>query len=105
MVVHRFRRGATCLTLGTSAALGCWKDLAIPKSLPGVLEPLAMAGLGGVFSSNRLPVLHEVLATLRIGALVSLLPALSEHHGACRVVLHFPLHSTVALRLPAGTQE
>jgi hypothetical protein len=77
----------------------------IPKGLPGVLKPLARAGLGGVFSSNRLPVFHEVLATLRIGALVSLLPALSEHLGACRVVLHLPLHSKVALRLSAGTQE
>lgn len=79
--------------------------LAIPKGLPGVLEPLAKAGLGGVFSSNRLPVLHEGLATLSISALVSFLPALSEHLRACRVVLHLLLHSTVALRLPAGTQE
>jgi hypothetical protein len=78
---------------------------AIPKGLPGVLGPLATAGLGGVFSSNRLPVLHEVLATLSVGALVSLLPALSEHLRACRVVLYLPLHRTVALRLPAGTQE
>ena len=79
--------------------------LAIPKGLPGVLEPLAKAGVGGVFSSNRLPVLHEVLATLSIGALVSLLPALSEHLRACRVVLYLPLHSTVALGLPTGTQN
>ena len=78
---------------------------AIPKGLPGVLEPLAKAGLGGMLGSDCLPVLHEVLATLSIGALVSLLPALSEHLRACRVVLYLPLHSTVALRLPAGTQE
>jgi hypothetical protein len=84
---------------------GAGRSLMIPKGLPGVLEPLAKAGLGGVFSSNRLPILRQVLATLRIGALVSLLPALSEHLGACRVVLHLALHSKVTLHPTTAAQE
>jgi hypothetical protein len=34
-----------------------------------------------------------------------LLPALSEQLGACRVVLHLPLHSADALRLSEGTSS
>jgi hypothetical protein len=80
--------------------------LAIPKGLPGVLEPLAGARLGGVFRSNRLPVLHEVLATLSVSALVSLLPALSEHPGACQPGERLKgwrgyLYSRAGQRLPA----
>jgi hypothetical protein len=70
-----------------------------------MLKPLAKARLGGILGSDCLPVLYEVLATLRIGALVSLLPTLSEHLCAGRVVLHLLLHSTVALGLRTGTQE
>ena len=56
----------------------CWKQpLAIPKGLPGVLEPLAKAGFGGILGSDCMPILHQVLATLRMGALISLLTALS----------------------------
>jgi hypothetical protein len=44
--------------------------LAIPKGLPGVLQLLAKAGFGGILGSDCLPILHQVLATLRIGALV-----------------------------------
>ena len=79
--------------------------LAIPKGLPGVLRAARRGWARRRVRSNRLPVLHEVLATLSVSALVSLLPALSEPPGACRVVLHLPLHSMVALRLSAGTQE
>jgi hypothetical protein len=90
----RCLEGLGCPSVSKSDPVDCCPGvlegpLAIPKCLPSA-EPLSKAGFGGVFSSNRLPVLHEVLATLSIGALVSLLPALSEHLRACRVVLYLP---------------